>query len=215
MTNIPENFGYYGIITNPLCGYEKLAHLMVKHELPFIQLRMKDEPPQEVEKMAKKLKIIISGSKSKFIINDYPAIARDVDADGVHIGQGDISYEKARTIVGKDKIIGISTHTPLQTEKACALSPDYIGIGPVFATPTKKIADIPIGISGMREMLALATVPAVVLGSITPDNLPEILAGGAKNYSVVRPVCATENPEENIGKLIQIWEDFYSITSGS
>jgi len=203
---VPDFFGFYAILTNPLHGYEYVTELMVSFKVPFVQLRMKDESENDVALMAKKLRRITERTCTKFIINDYPHIARDCGADGVHIGQGDQPYNEVRELVGPDMIIGISTHSPLQTKAACELYPDYIGVGPVFATPTKKTPDPVIGIDGMREMLAAATVPAVVIGGINLNNLPEVLSAGAKNFCMVRQVNQADDPKEALRKIALIME---------
>lgn len=199
---VPFSFGFYAILTDPVVGYERLAGLLVSYCIPFIQLRMKEAPPDLVRQTAISLKKITQGTKSRLIINDYPKIAAETGADGVHIGQDDMPYSRAREIVGQDAIIGISTHNPVQTQKACALKPDYIGIGPVFATTTKKIPDPPLGIPLMKKMLGLATVPSVALGSVTTENLSELLAAGVRNFSLVRPLNRSAEPE-NVLKEIQ------------
>jgi thiamine-phosphate pyrophosphorylase len=214
MTAIPIDFGFYAICTNPAAGYEKLAGACVDLCVPFIQLRMKDAPESLVARTAASMMRIIDGSESRFIINDYPQVAADVGAHGLHLGQDDMPFDLARTIVGPEAIIGLSTHSPQQTLSACALSPAYIGVGPVFPTPTKKIADPPIGIEGMKTMLAAATVSAVVLGAITIENLPEILGAGAKNFSMVRPVNSAEYPAVVIKKILDIVDDYRDRAEG-
>jgi thiamine-phosphate pyrophosphorylase len=204
---IPPAFGFYAILTDPVVGYERLAQICVDREVAFVQLRMKDAPAAEVLAVARKLMRIVEGSKSRLIINDDAAVAADAGAHGVHLGQSDMTYDQARRIVGDAAIVGISTHNPAQTLDACAMRPDYIGIGPVFPTPTKKIADPAIGITGMKEMLLLASVPAVALGSITCENLPEILRAGGRNFSMVRPVCQSNEPQKVIEQIQRITQD--------
>ncbi|OGJ84198.1 MAG: thiamine-phosphate diphosphorylase [Candidatus Raymondbacteria bacterium RifOxyA12_full_50_37] len=199
---VPDCFGFYGILTNPVRGYAYLAQVMVDLEVPFIQLRMKDASLDEVERTAEEIRKITAGTKSLFIVNDHPEIARNVDADGVHLGQGDMAFPEALAIVGHGKIIGLSTHTPAQTEAACRLGPSYVGIGPVYPTPTKKNPDPAIGIEGMRKMLSLTTVPAVVLGAIDRNNLADVLQAGARNFCSVRLVNSSEEPEEVIRDLV-------------
>jgi thiamine-phosphate pyrophosphorylase len=196
--------GFYAILTEPAVGYEKLTAVCVEMNIGFIQLRMKDAPETDVARTARAMKRIIDGSNSRLIINDYPRIAADIGAHGLHLGQTDMPYEEARKIMGDDAIIGLSTHNPGQTKQACSLMPGYIGVGPVFPTTTKKIADPPIGIDGMKAMLAASTVPAVVLGAITLENLPEILAAGAKMFSMVRPVNQSDNPAAVLKKILEI-----------
>jgi thiamine-phosphate pyrophosphorylase len=201
---MPSNFGFYAILTDPKAGYERLTGICVNLGIAFIQLRMKDANAKSVAKTGTAMKKIIEGSKSRLIINDYPQVAADLGAHGVHLGQSDMSYEKAREILGADAIIGLSTHSPEQTAHACKLCPDYIGVGPVFPTPTKKIADPPIGIKGMKAMLEIATVPAVILGAITLDSLPDIISAGARNYSMVRPVNSALEPEAVLKKILEV-----------
>ncbi len=192
MTKIGK-IGFYGILTNPVVGYERLAEVMVERGVRIIQLRMKDASPTEILSMARKIRRIVPRGTT-FIVNDDPEIARDVGACGVHLGQDDMPYGEARKIVGSDAVIGLSTHNPAQTAAACALKPDYIGVGPVHSTPTKKNPDPVIGLGAMKEMLSIATVPAVVLGGIDHDNLAKVLGAGAQNVCAVRCINDSKDP---------------------
>jgi len=202
---LPPVFGFYSVLTDPLKGYEYLTSLLVDHAVPVVQLRMKDVPLETVSATALRMRKITDGTDTRLIINDHPRIAASVGADGVHIGQSDISYGEARAIVGDEMLIGISTHTLQQTQNACAMQSDYIGIGPVFATPTKKIPDMPIGINGMRGMLAAATVPAVCIGGIGLGNLAQVLEAGAKNFCMVRQLTQSKNPELVLKEIMRIY----------
>jgi thiamine-phosphate pyrophosphorylase len=208
---IPPAFGLYAILTDPVKGYEYTARLFVDYKITFIQLRIKKEPEDVIRKTAEKLLTITAGSDSKLIINDYPDIAAAVNADGVHLGQDDMPYEKARAIVGPSAIIGISTHSPDQTLKACSLQPDYIGIGPIYPTPTKAKPDRAIGLDGMKEMLALATVPAVAIGGIDKSNLREVLDAGARNFCMVRQLMLAEKPEKVLKETQRIYREYYPL----
>ncbi|MCU0664424.1 MAG: thiamine phosphate synthase [Myxococcota bacterium] len=194
---------FYGILTNPKVGYERLAQVLVARGVRFVQLRMKDCAREEVRQVAMRVRRIVT-LPSLFILNDDPQLAAEVGADGVHLGQGDMPYAKARAIVGEDAIIGLSTHNPSQTAAACALAPDYIGVGPVFPTPTKKLADPSIGIEGMRQMLELSTVPTVVLGSLDVSNLRPVFAAGALGFASVRPINDTLAPEDALDELLRL-----------
>ncbi|MBN1983272.1 MAG: thiamine phosphate synthase [Chitinivibrionales bacterium] len=203
---LKDGFGFYAILTDPLRGYEYCASLCVELSVPLIQLRMKDVSRYAVLRMAEKLRKITENSASKFIVNDFADVAVDCAADGVHIGQDDGKYGDIRAQVGESMIIGISTHNPKQTEQACTSpKPDYIGIGPVYPTPTKKHPDPVVGLSGMKAMLEKATVPAVCIGGITLQTLPLVLTNGAKNFCLVRPVCASEAPGEVIRKIQELY----------
>lgn len=198
-------FGFYAILTNPVAGYGRLTGILVKHEVAFVQLRMKGATKNEIYRTARAMRSITAGSATRFIINDDPRLAADVGADGVHLGQGDMPYADARAIVGEGAIIGLSTHSVEQVTGACKLKPDYIGAGPVFATPTKKIPDPIIGIDGMAKMIVAADVPAVAIGGINEGNLEEVLKAGACNFSLVRPINEARNPEDVLLRILDIY----------
>lgn len=203
-----NSFGLYAILTDPLLGYEHMARLFVDHRVAFIQLRMKKEPLDVIKATAIKLRAVTEGSDSHLIINDHPGIAAEAGA-GVHIGQGDMPYREARSLVGPDAIVGISTHSPDQVVAACKCGPDYIGIGPVYPTPTKANPDPVIGIAGMKAMLAVATVPAVAIGGIDLSNLREVLDAGAKNFCMVRQLMLAPDPERVLREVEEIYREYY------
>jgi thiamine-phosphate pyrophosphorylase len=206
--SINDSFGFYAVLTDPVRGYEYCTRLLVDYGIAFVQLRMKDVPRQIVIDTAAMMRKLTCGTKTRLIINDDPGIAKQVCADGVHIGQSDLPYHEARKIVGDGKIIGISTHSVKQMRKACGFSPDYIGTGPVYATPTKKNPDPVIGLNGLKNMLAGATVPAVAVGGITLENLPLVLSAGGKNFCMVRPITTAHNPEAVLKKILKIHMEF-------
>ena len=200
---LPESFGFYSVLTDPITGYARLTSLLVDYGVSVVQLRMKGAPKPLVIDTALQMRKITEGTNTLLIINDDPHIAAEVGADGVHIGQGDMPYNDVRAIVGDDMLIGVSTHNIGQTINACQLPADYIGVGPVFATPTKKIPDPVIGVDGMREMLAASTVPAVAIGGINLENLPGVLNAGAKNYCMVRQLTRSENPKSVLEEILR------------
>jgi thiamine-phosphate pyrophosphorylase len=205
---VPSSFGFYGILTGPLRGYAYCTEILVAHEIAFVQLRVKDMAREEIRPIARTMRRLTEGTKTRIIINDDPTLAAEIAADGIHIGQNDMPYPEARGVVGGAAIIGISTHSEEQVRKACGLSPDYIGVGPVYPTPTKKNPDPVIGLSAMQKMLSLATVPAVAIGGISLENLPNVLAAGARNFCMVRPINQAQNPEKVLKKILTIYKDF-------
>jgi thiamine-phosphate pyrophosphorylase len=118
------------------------------------------------------------------IINDHPELAREIDAEGVHIGQDDISVAAARSIIGHDRIVGRSTHSPEQATRAADDGADYIGFGPLFATPTKPDY-VPIGLQHIACVHERVSVPIFCIGGIKLGNLPEVIAAGAKRVVIV------------------------------
>ena len=183
-----NNIGLYLILTDPVVGYIKLTKIAVDLKLPIIQLRMKTETDLEIFRTAKELKHICAGSDTKLIINDRLDIALAAKADGVHLGQDDLPVSIARKICGDDFIIGKSTHNPQQTMIANHDLVDYIGIGPVFKTPTKIIPDPELGLNNMKLMINKTVHPYFCIGGINEENLLELIKIGVENYCVVRAV---------------------------
>lgn len=204
---VPVRFGFYAILTDPLMGYEYMTEMLVANEIRFIQLRMKETEDSMVLKTAEKLRKITADTRSLFIINDSPEIARAIDADGVHIGQGDMAFKEARAIVGPGKILGISTRDPGQVQKACTEGPDYIGMGPVFPTPLKVEREPAIGLDGLNAMLKACTLPSVALGSINETNLRDVLKAGAVNFCSIRPITQSREPEKALKALLKIYNE--------
>jgi len=200
-----NNFGLYLILTDPVAGYETSAKAAVEAGVDFLQLRMKNAPEKEILKKAHALRAITKGTATKLIINDSVFIAKEVDADGVHLGQEDMDINEARKIWPvPEKIFGLSTHGEAQEKAARALKPDYIGVGPIFATPTKETADPPLGLTRMEAIIKASPFICVVLGGIKPDNLKDVLAAGAKNFAVVSAVTQSMNPLKAIRTLQEI-----------
>lgn len=193
-----DNFGFYLVMTDPKVGYEKCCEAAVKAEVAVVQLRMKSKereiPRSEVLDMAKSLVRIVKGSRTRLIIDDDPAVAADSGADGVHVGQDDMPVETVRSRWPEIPLVGLSTHNLRQAELSVAAQPDYIGVGPVFPTPTKKIPDPVLGVAEAARMIAAVPYAAVAIGGITAENLPSVIAAGARNWAVVRAVCAADDP---------------------
>jgi thiamine-phosphate pyrophosphorylase len=205
-SKLPLSFGFYAILTDPVRGYNYMTELLVDYKIPFIQLRIKDSSEEAIKPIAKKMRELTEGTQTRLIVNDYPGLAAAIKADGVHVGQTDMPYSEVRAIVGNQMIVGLSTHSPQQTKAACSLNPDYIGVGPVFPTPTKKNPDPVIGIDTMKEMIDLSPVPAVAIGGITIENLPEVLEAGARNFCMVRPINQTNEPEKVLKEILKIYK---------
>jgi thiamine-phosphate pyrophosphorylase len=206
LSGMKTRYGLYMVMTNPVVGYKACAQAAVSCGLQFVQLRMKHATRDEVVSQALKVRAVTRGTDTLFIVNDDVTIAKEVDADGVHLGQKDMPLEEARKIWGvPGKIFGLSTHSEVQAEAAVAQKPDYIGIGPVFPTPTKAIADPDLGIARAGAIASATPLPHVVLGGLDETNLAEVLKAGAVNYCAVRAIMQSHEPEKEIRKLQQIW----------
>jgi thiamine-phosphate pyrophosphorylase len=138
-------------------------------------------------------------------VNDDPQIAAKVEADGVHLGQDDMPLGQARKEFPELEIFGLSTHSEQQAQSAAALKPDYCGVGPVFATPTKDIPDPVLGTALAGRIIQNAPFTTVAIGGINESNLKSVLQAGAINYSVVRYVCLAAKPYDAIRRLQDVW----------
>jgi thiamine-phosphate pyrophosphorylase len=199
-------FGLYLVLTEPVAGYEACAEAAVEAGLRYVQLRRKNKPRTETLDIARRLRRITAGSATLFIVNDDVEIAADCDADGVHLGQDDMSIAAARVRwPASGKVFGLSTHNEEQERRARELAPDYIGVGPVFATPTKEQPDPVLGLERMGRIVRASPLTTVPIGGIDGRNLPEILRRGAVNFCVLRAVNLDPNPRSAISALQAIW----------
>lgn len=205
-----QDFGFYLVMTNPKVGYEKCAEAAVKAGVKMLQLRMKHAPREDIVAVAKKIRAITAGTETCFVVNDDPSIAAEVGADAVHVGQDDLPVAEVRRLYPSIKIVGLSTHNLKQAQAAAAAEgaarPDYVGVGPVYATPTKDIPDPTLGPALAGEMVAVVPFPAVAIGGINEETLAPVKAAGAKNFAVVRPVCGSDDPYSAICALQSAWD---------
>ena len=195
------DFGFYLVITNPVVGYAKCAEAAVRAGVKIIQLRMKHAAREEILREAREMRRVTAGTETLFIVNDDPSIAAEAEADGVHVGQDDLPPADVRVRFPGLRIVGLSTHNPAQVAASRAQPIDYIGVGPVYATPTKDIPDPTLGLETMRAMIDAAAHPAVAIGGIDATRLADVLAAGARNWAVVRAVCQSPDPYAAIRNL--------------
>ena len=123
-----------------------------------------------------------------FIINDRCDLALAVDADGVHLGQGDLPLDLAKKVMGPDKLIGISTHNPDQVREATAGKPDYLGFGPIFKPGSKQGHDPVVGLEGLRAMRSLTALPVFAIGGIQIDQAGEVMRAGANGVAIISAI---------------------------
>ena len=200
------DFGFCLVMTNPKVGYAACAQAAVDGGVRIIQLRMKDAPRDEIVSVGRTVRDITRGTETLFIVNDDPSIAAEVGADGVHVGQGDMPVPEVRRLYPSLRIVGLSTHSPEQALASLDVKPAYIGVGPVWATPTKKIPDPVLGIETAMRMVRSVPYPAVAIGGIDASRLPGLLQAGARNYAVVREVCGADDPLAAIRNLKRIYD---------
>ncbi|MBV9006769.1 MAG: thiamine phosphate synthase [Solirubrobacterales bacterium] len=168
----------------------------------IVQLRMKDRPDEAVLAAARRFAERCAEHGALFILNDRPDLVQDAGADGVHVGQDDMAVAVAREIVGPDRLIGLSTHTPTQIDAAAAAKVDYIGVGPVYETPTKP-GRAAVGLELVHYAAAHARVPFFAIGGIDEANVAAVAAAGAERVAVVRALTESVDPERAARTLVE------------
>ena len=150
----------------------------------IVQLRAKGVALGAVAALARCLQPLARAAGVPFILNDYPHLAAELGLDGVHVGQDDLSVAQARKLLGPGRIVGKSTHSLAQAVAAAAEAPDYLGFGPLFATPTKPDYQ-PIGTDAIRRVHKQVALPIYCIGGIKRENVPAVLAAGARRVVIV------------------------------
>jgi thiamine-phosphate pyrophosphorylase len=171
-----------------------VAAALLEGGADLLQLRAKGHDTMTIRRVAETLIPLCRAAGVAFILNDFPALALELGADGVHIGQDDGSLAAARAIIGPGKIIGRSTHSLEQARAALAEGFDYIGYGPLFPTPTKQ-GRPGIGMENIRTMEAEvgSRIPAFCIGGIKRTNLAEVLAAGARRVVIVSDLLTSDD----------------------
>ena len=169
----------------------------------FLQIREKDLDANAFEAEAAKLKILCRRYHVPYVVNDSVEIALAIDADGVHVGQSDIRGRDIRSLIGPDKILGISAGTVEEAIAAENAGADYIGVGAVFGTSTKKNARN-LSVEKLNEITSAVSIPVVAIGGIHTDNLLELSGSGVDGVAVVSAIFAADNPGEATARLLEL-----------
>ena len=173
----------------------KMGEALVSGGIDLLQLRAKNLPAIEIERLAKQVHAITAQHGVPLVINDHPEIARNARSEGVHLGQDDMSIADARKIVGAECAVGKSTHSLDQAIRAFYEGADYIGFGPLFATPTKPDYP-PIGLDEIGKVHEAVRIPVFCIGGIKLDNLPKVIEAGARRVVIVSGLLqAADVPE--------------------
>lgn len=176
----------------------------VEGGVTMVQLREKDIDTRTFIEEALELKALLGPLGVPLIINDRVDVALASDADGVHIGQSDMPYAIARRLLGPDRIIGLSVENMDQVAQADALDVDYIGVSPVFATPTKTDTARPFGLEGLREAVKLSHHPTVAIGGMNALTAADVMATGTDGIAVVSAIIAAPDPRAAAEELKNI-----------
>lgn len=201
------DYSLYLITDHKMCmpeGIPMVIASLLNHGITCVQLRMKNAVEAEIKKTGKALLKILKPHGIKLIINDHLRIAKQIDADGVHLGQNDTNISKARKILGKEKIIGLSIENLAQARHFAAAEVDYFGVGPIFSMTTKRDAAAPIGTTTLHYIRAIIDKPIVAIGGINQANAAEVLQAGADGIAVVSAILAPPDRIKACQQLRQI-----------
>jgi thiamine-phosphate pyrophosphorylase len=201
--------GLYVIVdTEMLKGRDpmKVAGQAIKGGATTIQLRDKVGSKREILPVAEKLRALCAEKDALFIVNDYLDITLAVDADGIHLGQDDLPVAAARRILPPGRIIGCSASSVEEAVAAQAGGADYIAVGAIYPTASKKTTTTPavvVGLETLRRVREAVSVPLVAIGSINKDNAAEVIAAGADSLAVISAVLGAESPEKAARQIIE------------
>lgn len=182
---------------------------VLTHGATFLQVREKDLEETAFAREARELQDLCARQKVPFVVNDSVEIAMEIDADGVHVGQSDIRGRDIRAMIGPDKILGISAGTVEEARAAEAAGADYIGVGAVFGTSTKKNArnlSVPI----LRTISQAVSIPVVAIGGINRDNILQLAGSGVDGVAVVSAIFAAQDPGRAAEELLQLSREMVS-----
>jgi thiamine-phosphate pyrophosphorylase len=183
--------GLYIILDPSICPTRPLVEVLTAAAdagASLFQYRNKTASMKEAYVEALALRQAAANAGVRFIVNDRCDLAMAVDADGVHLGQGDLPLGLARKIMGAGKLIGISTHNAEQVQEATAGKPDYLGFGPIFKPGSKQDHDPVVGVEGLRAMRSLTSIPVFAIGGIQFDRVGAIISAGANGVAVISAI---------------------------
>lgn len=168
-----------------------MIRLMLAGGVGVVQLRAKSHDIGTIRDTALRIAPVCREAGVPFLLNDHPQLVTETGADGVHVGQDDMPVSDVRAIIGPDAIIGLSTHSLAQAMDSKGA--DYIGFGPLFATPTKPDYQ-PVGLRDVAEVHRRVSVPIFCIGGIKQDNLGEVLSAGGKRVVIVSGILQSSDP---------------------
>ncbi len=177
--------------------FRDLVSGLVEAKVDLLQLRDKRLADRELLQRARILRQMTRGTPTLFIMNDRPDLAVLADADGVHVGQEELTVQEVRQILGPHRLVGVSTHTVLQVRQAIADGADYIGCGPTFPSITKSFAYFS-GLKFLRQAASETTLPAYAIGGIQLDNLNQVIESGFRRVAVGAAIVDSADPARSV-----------------
>ncbi len=181
-----------------------VAEVFLSAGVRLIQFRDKRASSRALHETCREIRGRAREAGALFIVNDRPDVALTADADGVHVGQEDLSVELARQLLGATKLIGCSTHSSAQIVQANRTSADYIAFGPIFPTLSKERPDPVVGLDGLREARKATRKPLVAIGGVTLENARAVIEAGADSVAVIRDLVAAEDPAVRVREFLKL-----------
>lgn len=198
----------YLVLDPEMCvGFDaalRLTQQVLDAGVTVLQLRAPQWKKRDWLRLSQQILPMSREANVPFLINDHIDIALACDADGVHLGQGDLPLAVARQLLGSDKILGLSISKATHLHSDDCLLADYLGVGPVFPTGTKQDADPAIGLDSLRDWMTKISKPVVAIGGIDAMNTGDIFQAGADGIAVVSAICAAVDPAASTRELGQI-----------
>ena len=193
----------YLLVTESLChhGSGPAIRQTLEAGVRIVQLREKELPDRPLLETARRIRTWTREADALFIMNDRPDLAVLAEADGVHVGQEELTVREARRIVGPHRLVGVSTHTIEQARQAVLDGADYLGVGPCFATSTKSFEQL-AGLDFVRQVAAEITLPWFAIGGISAANIAAVHAAGASRVAVSSAICSSPTPGRSATELL-------------
>ncbi|PTL91183.1 thiamine phosphate synthase [Halomonas litopenaei] len=205
----PRSLRLY-LVTDPgLCasmGIEATVEAAVRGGVSLVQLRDKTASDDELVQLARRLKPALAEHGVPLVINDRVQVALKAQVDGVHLGQDDGDVGEARRLLGETAIIGLSVQHPDQLSRLDVQALDYLGLGPVFATPTKSDHATPLGFDGLASLVAASPLPSVAIGGLKREHASAVRQSGADGMAVVSAICGQADPACAARDLLTAWK---------
>ena len=193
----------YLLVTASACvaGCEAVVRAALAAGVKIVQMREKTMPDRELVEHARRLREWTRETDALLIVNDRPDIAVLAEADGVHVGQNELSVRDARRIVGPDRLVGVSTHTIEQARQAVLDGADYLGVGPTFPSGTKSFEAF-AGLEFVRQVASEITLPWFAIGGIDASNLADVRSAGASRIAVSGAILTATDPRRAASELL-------------
>ncbi len=191
------------IVLQSRFSHTKLTSLAIAGGADTIQFRQKSGSTREMIEIARQMKQLCAEADVTFIVNDRVDVAIAAEADGIHLGQDDLPIPLAREMLGGNRIIGGSASTIEEAQRCISEGADYVGLGPVYYTNSKKDTGPVRGVAFLKRVVEAISLPVIAIGGVSLEDIPELLRAGVHGIAVISAVCCQEDPEQATRALYQ------------